>query len=91
MKTNAPKTEKKAQSEHLMEKFPAPQGMPAEWQEHDIATAKLKVAEQAKKAEKGAEVDVKFEKDPKKEKHMMEKFPGLNTEPENWHCAKSDE
>jgi len=28
------KQAKKAQKEHLMEKFPMPQGMPPEWHEH---------------------------------------------------------
>ena len=84
MKKN--KTQKNP-SEHLMEAFPSPQGMPAEWHEHDVATAKLKLKAQAEKAEKVVEAEVKFNTDAEKEAYLMEAFPALRTEPDNWHCT----
>ena len=88
MKKNKPQ---KAQAEHLMEAFPAPQGMPAEWHEHDIATAKLKLKAQAEKAEKVIETEAKAVTDAEKEAHMMEAFPGLKTEPKHWHCTTCED
>ena len=81
----------KPQAEHLMEAFPAPQGMPAEWHEHDVATAKLKLKAQAEKAEKVVEAEVRFNADAEKEAHLMEAFPSLKTEPKHWHCKPCDD
>ena len=72
--------------EHMMEKFPEPQGMPAEWHEHDVATAKYRLMKQAEMAQKNTEAEVEFSADVEKETHMMEKFPSLKIEPEEWHC-----
>ena len=90
MKTNAPKTEKKAPSEHLMEAFPSPQAMPSQWHEHDVVTAKLKLKAQAEKVEKVIETEIKFSTDAEKETHLMEAFPSLKTEPKHWHCTPCD-
>ena len=82
-KQETPQTE-----EHMMETFPAPQGMPAEWHEHDIALAKYRLMKQAEQATKVAEDEVKFSADAEKATHLMEKFPSLKIEPEDWHCTK---
>ncbi len=74
---------------HMMEKFPEPQGMPAEWHEHDVATAKYRQAKQAEMAKKKTEPKVEFSADAEKEAHMMEKFPSLKIEPDDWHCNTS--
>ena len=74
-----------AQVEHLMEKFPMPQGMPAEWHEHE---PKLINEQKALAAAKAVEKDVKFTTDAEKEAHLIEKFPAPKTEPEEWHCTK---
>ena len=71
---------------HMMEKFPEPQGMPAEWQEHDVATAKYRLMKQAEMAKKSTQGKVKFSTDVEKEAHIMEKFPSLKLEPDDWHC-----
>jgi len=85
---NTQKTAQKAPSEHLMEAFPEPQGMPAEWHEHDVAAAKMKLIEQEKKdkaeREKAVMSSVKNEEDAEKARHLMEKFPSLRTEPDEW-------
>ena len=82
-KQETPQTE-----EHMMEAFPEPQGMPAEWHEHDIAMAKYRLMKQAEQAAKVAEDAVEFSTDTEKEAHLMEKFPSLKIEPEDWHCTK---
>jgi len=91
MKKNRTQKVEKAQVEHLMEAFPEPRGMPAEWHEHDIAAAKLKLATQAKHAEtpvqKAAEPSKKIEIDAEKEAHLMEKFPKPQGMPDDWHCT----
>ena len=81
------------QAEHLMEAFPEPRTMPAEWHEHDVATAKLKMLEQAKKADLSAEkaVELSAKADAEKEAHLMEAFPGLKTEPKHWHCTTCED
>ena len=71
---------------HMMETFPAPQGMPAEWHEHDVATAKYRLKKQAEMAKKNTETAVKFSADAEKAAHMIEKFPSLKIEPQDWHC-----
>ena len=83
----------KAQVEHLMEAFPEPRTMPAEWHEHDVATAKLKMVEQAKKAAVLAEktVELNAKADAEKESHLMEAFPSLKTEPKHWHCTPCED
>ncbi len=80
-KQEMPQTE-----EHMMEKFPEPQGMPAEWHEHDVATAKYRLMKQAEMAQKNTTAEVEFSADAEKEAHMMEKFPSLKIEPNDWHC-----
>ncbi|MCP4139333.1 MAG: hypothetical protein GY755_03415 [Chloroflexi bacterium] len=79
------KESEKTQEEHLMEKFPMPQGMPAEWHEHEPKLINEKKAEAAAKA---IEEDVKFTDDAEKEAHLIEKFPAPKTEPEEWHCRR---
>lgn len=81
-KKTVPQTE-----EHMMEAFPEPQGMPAEWHEHDVALAKYRLMKQAEQAAKVAEDAIEFSTDAEKETHMMEKFPLLKIEPEDWHCT----
>lgn len=71
---------------HMMESFPEPQGMPAEWHEHDVATAKYRLMKQAQQAAKQTEETVEFSADDEKAAHMMEKFPSLKIEPNDWHC-----
>ena len=71
---------------HMMETFPEPQGMPAEWHEHDVATAKYRLMKQAEMAKKNPSTEVEFSTDAEKEAHMMEKFPSLKIEPDDWHC-----
>lgn len=71
---------------HMMESFPEPQGMPAEWHEHDVATAKYRLMKQAQQAAKQTEETVEFSADDEKAAHMMEKFPSLKIEPDDWHC-----
>ena len=87
------KEEAKEHIEHLMESFPEPRTMPAEWHEHDVATAKLKMASQAKKAETATKkaLDVSEKADAEKEAHLMEAFPGLKTEPKHWHCTTCED
>ena len=80
-KKKVPQTE-----EHMIETFPEPQGMPAEWQEHDVATTKYRLIKQAKMAKKNTETEVEFSDDAVKEAHLIEKFPSLKIEPEDWHC-----
>ena len=72
---------------HMMESFPEPQGMPAEWRQHDSALAKYRLMKQAEQAAKLAEDAVEFSADAEKEAHLMEKFPSLKIEPEDWHCT----
>ena len=72
---------------HMMDKFPAPQGMPAEWHEHDVATAKYRLMKQAEMAEKTTEEAVEFSTDVEKAAHLMEKFPSTKIEPKDWHCT----
>ncbi len=72
--------------EHMMDKFPEPQGMPAEWHEHDVASAKYRLMKQAEMAEKNTDAEVEFSDDAEKEAHLMEKFPSLKIEPSEWHC-----
>ena len=87
----ATKTEAKEHIEHLMEAFPMPQGMPSEWHEHDVAAAKLKIAEKAKApVVEVAKAEVKTVTDAEKEAHLMEKFPKPRSEPDNWHCTHCD-
>ena len=83
----------KTQVAHLMEAFPEPRTMPAEWHEHDVATAKLKMVEQAKKADAPVEkaVELSAKVDTEKEAHLMEAFPSLKTEPKHWHCTPCDD
>ena len=76
---------------HMMETFPEPQGMPAEWQEHDVATAKYRLKKQAEQAAKVAKIEIEFSDDDEKTAHMMEKFPSLKIEPEEWHCSHCDD
>lgn len=71
---------------HMMETFPEPQGMPAEWQEHDVAAAKYHLMKQAEMAKKNTAAEVEFSADAEKEAHLMEKFPSLKIEPQDWHC-----
>ena len=78
------KQAKKAQKEHLMEKFPMPQGMPPEWHEHE---PKLINEKKAHAAAKAVEKKIKFSNESKKEAHLIEKFPAPKTEPEEWHCT----
>ena len=52
---------------HMMESFPEPQGMPAEWHEHDVATAKFRLKKQAKQAAKTTNTEVEFSTDAEKE------------------------
>jgi hypothetical protein len=85
-----PKIEAKA-AEHMIETFPEPQGMPAEWHEHDVATAKYRLKKQAEKAAKIAEAKVEFSDDDEKAAHMIEKFPSLKIEPKEWHCTHCDD
>lgn len=80
------KKEKPQTEEHMMESFPEPQGMPAEWHEHDVATAKYRLKKQAEMAKKKMEATIEFSTDAEKEAHMMEKFPSLKIEPDDWHC-----
>ena len=76
------KETEETQEEHLMEKFPAPQGMPSEWHEHEPKLINEKKASAA--AEKAEEKEVKFTEDAEKEAHLIEKFPAPKTEPEEW-------
>ena len=69
--------------EHMMEKFPEPQGMPAKWHEHE---RKLINEKKAQAAAEAIEKSVKFTTDAEKEAHLIEKFPAPKTEPEEWHC-----
>ena len=86
MNTKESKDEvEETQVEHMMEKFPSPQGMPAEWQERE---PKLIDEKKGLAAEKAIEKKVKFSDDAEKEAHLIEKFPAPNTEPEEWHCRK---
>lgn len=80
------KKEKKQTEEHMMEKFPEPQGMPAKWQEHDLTTAKYRLLKQTEMAKKNTEAKIEFSADAEKEAHLMEKFPSLKIEPKDWHC-----
>ena len=80
------KKETRQTESHMMESFPEPQGMPAEWHEHDVAPAKFRLKKQAEQAAKTTEAEVVFSDDAEKEAHMMEKFPAPKTEPEDWHC-----
>ena len=86
---------KRDPSEHMMEAFPSLSGMPSEWHEHDLETAKQKMAEQEKKdkiaREKAKKVTLKFETDAEKERHLMETFPSPNTDPQEWHCTTCDD
>ena len=89
MKKKAATPEPETQeAEHMMETFPAPQGMPTEWHEHDITLAKYRLMKQAEQATKAAEDAVEFSTDAEKAAHLMEKFPSLKIEPEDWHCTK---
>ena len=92
---NTQKIAQKTPSEHLMEAFPSLSGMPSEWHEHDIAAAKQKIAEQEKKdriaKEKAERLELKFEQDAEKERHLMEKFPSPKTDPQEWHCTTCDD
>ncbi len=78
------KAKAKKQEEHMMEKFPMPQGMPTEWHEHE---SKLINEKKALAAAKAIEKEIKFSTDAKKAAHLMEKFPSLKIEPEDWHCT----
>lgn len=71
---------------HMMETFPEPQGMPVEWQEHDVAAAKYRLMKQAEMAKKNTAAEVEFSADAEKAAHLMEKFPSLKIEPQDWHC-----
>ena len=78
-----------------MDKFPEPRTMPTEWQEHDLVSAKRRAFVQAKldeaEKEKAAKKVLNFEKDAKKERHLIEKFPSPKIEPEDWHCTHCDD
>jgi hypothetical protein len=90
MKKNKTKEEEvveETQAEHMMETFPEPRGMPAEWHQHEV---KIKASTQVSKEEpKIAETSEKT--DAEKEEHQIEKFPKPRTMPKEWHCTHCED
>lgn len=95
MKKNKTKEEvvKETQVEHLIEAFPEPRGMPAEWHQHEGSPARLKMTTQVSQGESKAEVssEASDKADAEKEEHQIEKFPKPRTMPKEWHCTHCED